>query len=86
MYSIQRYVIKFVSDLRQIGGFLRVLRFPLPTGSMRGGSVGSSIRGPETQEDACEYLKGPIALAIDVFIFRGKVFSSIFSLFRKIIM
>jgi len=22
------YVIKFVSDLRQIGGFLRVLRFP----------------------------------------------------------
>jgi hypothetical protein len=25
MYSIQRYVIKFVSDLRQVGGFLRVL-------------------------------------------------------------
>ena len=25
---IQHYVIKFVSDLRQIGGFLRVLRFP----------------------------------------------------------
>jgi len=24
------YVIKFVSDLRQVGGFLRVLRFPLP--------------------------------------------------------
>ena len=29
MYSIQHYyVIKFVSDLRQVGGFLRVLRFP----------------------------------------------------------
>jgi hypothetical protein len=28
--SIQHYVIKFVSDLRQVGGFLRVLRFPPP--------------------------------------------------------
>ena len=28
MYSIQHYVIKFVSDLRQVGGFLPVLRFP----------------------------------------------------------
>ena len=27
-YSIQHYVIKFVNDLRQVGGFLRVLRFP----------------------------------------------------------
>jgi hypothetical protein len=30
VYSIQRYVIKFVSDLRQVGGFLRVFRFPPP--------------------------------------------------------
>ena len=30
VYSIQRYVMKFVSDLRQISGFLRVLRFPPP--------------------------------------------------------
>ena len=29
MHSIQHYVIKFVSDLWQIGGFLRALRFPL---------------------------------------------------------
>jgi hypothetical protein len=28
VYSIQHYVIKFVSDLRQFGGFLRELRFP----------------------------------------------------------
>jgi hypothetical protein len=28
VYSIQHYVIKFVSDLWQVGGFLRVLRFP----------------------------------------------------------
>jgi hypothetical protein len=28
--SIQNYVIKFVSDLRQVGGFLRLLRFPPP--------------------------------------------------------
>ena len=31
MLSIQHYVIKFVSDLRQVGGFLRVLRFPPPS-------------------------------------------------------
>jgi len=30
VYSIQHYVIKFVSDLRQVGGFLRLLRFPPP--------------------------------------------------------
>ena len=28
VYSIQHYVIKFVSDLRQVGGFPRVLQFP----------------------------------------------------------
>ena len=28
VYLIQLYVIKYVSDLRQIGGFLWVLRFP----------------------------------------------------------
>ena len=28
VYSIQHYVIKFVSDLRQVCGFLRVLGFP----------------------------------------------------------
>ena len=30
IYSIQLYVIKFVSDLREVGGFLRVLRYPPP--------------------------------------------------------
>jgi len=30
VYSIQHYVIKFVSDLRKVGVFLRVLRFPPP--------------------------------------------------------
>ena len=28
VYSIQHYVIKFVSDLRQVGGFLLALQFP----------------------------------------------------------
>jgi hypothetical protein len=28
--GVQHYVIKFVSDLRQVGGFLRVIRFPPP--------------------------------------------------------
>ena len=30
VYSIQYYVIKVVSDLQQVGGFLRVFRFPPP--------------------------------------------------------
>ena len=30
IFSIQHYVIKIVSDLQQIGGFLRVFRFPPP--------------------------------------------------------
>jgi hypothetical protein len=28
VYLIPHYVLKFVSDLRQVGGFLKVLRFP----------------------------------------------------------
>jgi hypothetical protein len=31
VYSIQHYVIKFVSDLRQVGGFLWVLWFTMGT-------------------------------------------------------
>ena len=30
VYSIQHYAIKFVSDLQQVGGFLRVLWLPPP--------------------------------------------------------
>ena len=30
VFSMQLYVIKFVSDLRHVGGFLRVLRFSPP--------------------------------------------------------
>jgi hypothetical protein len=30
VHSIQHYVIKLVSDLRQVGGFLQVLRLPPP--------------------------------------------------------
>jgi hypothetical protein len=30
VYTMQHYVIKFVSDLRLVGGFLCVLRFPPP--------------------------------------------------------
>jgi hypothetical protein len=30
VYLIEHYVVKFVSDLRQVGGFFRILRFPLP--------------------------------------------------------
>ena len=30
VYSIQHYVIKFVRNLQQVGGFLWVLQFPPP--------------------------------------------------------
>ena len=30
MYSIHHYVMKFVSDLLQVGGLLQVLQFRLP--------------------------------------------------------
>ena len=30
VYSIQHYVIQFVSDLRQVGVFFQALRFPPP--------------------------------------------------------
>jgi len=30
VYSIQHYVMKFVSDLWQVSGFFQVLRFPPP--------------------------------------------------------
>ena len=30
MYSMQHYAIKFVSGLRQVNGFLLVIRFPPP--------------------------------------------------------
>jgi hypothetical protein len=30
LYSIQHYVIKFVSDVQQVGFFPQVLRFPSP--------------------------------------------------------
>jgi hypothetical protein len=30
VYSLQHYVIKFVSDLRQVGAFHRELQFPPP--------------------------------------------------------
>jgi len=30
VYSIQHYMIKNVSDLREVGGSLRLLRFPPP--------------------------------------------------------
>ena len=31
--GVQHYVMKFFSDLRQVGGFLRVFRFPPPINS-----------------------------------------------------
>jgi len=41
--SVQHHVIKFVIDLRQVGGFLRVLRFPPP------------IKPSQTMSDGCTY-------------------------------
>jgi hypothetical protein len=55
-------------------------------GLMRGGSAATSVRGPESQEGACESLKGPKVLAIDalfwIFRFWG-YFPTIFSYLEK---
>ena len=60
-------------------------------GPMRGDSAGTLVRGPESYEGACESLMVQIALAIDVLVWffhflLVNVFSTIFSLFRNIIM
>jgi hypothetical protein len=50
-----------------------------------GGSAGTSVRGPESQERARESLKGPFVLAIDIlflFFHIFWVFYTIFSLLR----
>ena len=47
---------------------VRICRVP-GSGTNRRGSAGTSVRVPESQEGACESLKEPIALAIDVFVF-----------------
>jgi hypothetical protein len=39
-YSIQHYVIKFVSDMWQVSDFLRVVRFPPPIESASPKSLG----------------------------------------------
>jgi len=36
----------------------------LHSGPMRGGSAGTLVRGPETQEGSREYLKGPNAIDV----------------------
>ena len=35
-------------------------------GLWEGGSAGTSVWGPKSHEGACEFLKGPLALAVDV--------------------
>jgi hypothetical protein len=47
VYSIQLYLIKFVSDLRQVGGFLRVLWFPKPN------HTNSIITQPRINQGLC---------------------------------
>ena len=49
-----------------------------------GGLAGTSVRFPESQDEACEFLKGPIVLVIDVlfscfhFFFEFPLFSVYF--------
>jgi hypothetical protein len=45
LYSIQHYVIKFVSDLGQVGGFIRVLSLPPPMKLL-----GEVISSPEVRK------------------------------------
>jgi hypothetical protein len=45
---------------------------------MRGGSAGTSTRGPENQEGACESLKGPIDISYRHFILIFTYFSGVY--------
>jgi hypothetical protein len=49
-------------------------------GLSEGGSVGTSVRGPGSQEGAREYMRGPIVLTINV-LFRFFIFWGYFQLF-----
>ena len=58
VYSIQHYVIKFVSDLQQVGGFHRVLWFPPPLkliATISLNVVESGVKHPQTNEQTCLY-------------------------------
>jgi hypothetical protein len=55
VYSIQHYVIKFVREMRQIGGFLGILRFPQPiklTATIQRNCVESSVSNFDYQNIA----------------------------------
>ena len=55
-YSMEYRILYFSGDSRGvIAGPVR-----------EGGSAVASVRGLESQEGACESLKGPVALAIDI--------------------
>ena len=59
VHSIQHYVIKFVSDLRQVGSFLRVLRFPPPiklTITIKLNMVESGIKHHKPKKNVCYFV------------------------------
>jgi hypothetical protein len=60
--AIQHYLIKFVNDLRQVSGFLRVEQ------GKRNLAMRNKPFWPESYEGACESLMVQIALAIDVLV------------------
>ena len=55
VYLIQHYVIKFVSDLRQVGGFLQVLRCQ-PLIKLTAMIVESGVKHHKPDQTNFEYL------------------------------
>jgi hypothetical protein len=64
--GVQHYVIKLVSDLRKVGGFLRVLLFPPPMFEMK-----MWIHVP--QHKATMYTCQPVTAAIFVYVTLCKI-------------
>ena len=58
VYSVQHNAIKFVNDLQQVGGFLRVLQFPPPMKVV----LNTSILNSNFQESFVNYLNLNIPL------------------------
>jgi hypothetical protein len=67
-YTIQHYVIKFVSDLRQVGGFLLELRFPPPIKLTVWNIVESGVKHHKPTNQSMRYMSHTSVFNIHVFV------------------
>ena len=71
--GVHHYVIKFVSDLRQVGGFLRVLGFPPPIKL----TATISLKYHQTNKHQSVWV---FFITINAFIYRAELNKEVFAL------